>query len=560
KIAVGDSVLVFVTGKIPELDSDQVEFDDSLTHATAQFQPQDLIYLHPDRILKEVPGNSRVARNLGALLKISNAVHGLHTLPQLQEQILNSIFEVVAAERGAILLEDQPGRYEALFARHRSPSAPHPWRVSRTVIRQVTEQGLAILAVDVPSSGLNSAESLVSSNVRSLLCVPLRVSEKIIGAIYLDSSSFSGRFDDQDLQLVAGIASIAALAVENTRRREQLESDNLRLVAEVNLEHNMVGESAPMRAVYQFLAKVAPKEANVLIEGESGTGKELAARSIHRNSPRSSKPFVAINCAAIPEGLLESELFGHEKGAFTDATTLKKGRLEVANGGVVFLDEIGELAPELQVKLLRVLQEREFERVGGTRPIAIDVRIVAATNKNLEEAVKAGLFRLDLFYRLDVLSVVMPALRTRREDIPVLADYFLTRYCQKENLKPKRIAPSTMACLTNYDWPGNVRELENTIERALVLSTSEIILPEDLPESLLEKDVPDSVNAKYHAAVKDLKKQLILHALDESKGNYTEAARILGVHPNYLHRLIRNLNLKEKITMGASVGLRRAAE
>ncbi len=560
KIAVGDSVLVFVTGKIPELDSDQVEFDDSLTHATAQFQPQDLIYLHPDRILKEVPGNSRVARNLGALLKISNAVHGLHTLPQLQEQILNSIFEVVAAERGAILLEDQPGRYEALFARHRSPSAPHPWRVSRTVIRQVTEQGLAILAVDVPSSGLNSAESLVSSNVRSLLCVPLRVSEKIIGAIYLDSSSFSGRFDDQDLQLVAGIASIAALAVENTRRREQLESDNLRLVAEVNLEHNMVGESAPMRAVYQFLAKVAPKEANVLIEGESGTGKELAARSIHRNSPRSSKPFVAINCAAIPEGLLESELFGHEKGAFTDATTLKKGRLEVANGGVVFLDEIGELAPELQVKLLRVLQEREFERVGGTRPIAIDVRIVAATNKNLEEAVKAGLFRLDLFYRLDVLSVVMPALRTRREDIPVLADYFLTRYCQKENLKRKRIAPSTMACLTNYDWPGNVRELENTIERALVLSTSEIILPEDLPESLLEKDVPDSVNAKYHAAVKDLKKQLILHALDESKGNYTEAARILGVHPNYLHRLIRNLNLKEKITMGASVGLRRAAE
>src|SRR5579872_536380 len=560
KIAVGDSVLVFVSGHAPELDSDQIEFDDSLTHATAQLQPQDLIYLHPVKILKEVPGNSRVARNLGALLKISNAVHAVQALPQLHEHILSSIFEVVAAERGAILLEDEPGRFDAVFARHRPPSMPHPWRVSRTVIRQVTEQGVAILAVDVPSSGLNSAESLVSSNVRSLLCVPLRVSEKIIGAIYLDSSSFSGRFDDQDLQLLAGIASIAALALENTRRREQLESENLRLAAEINLEHNMVGESAPMRAVYQFLAKVAPKEATVLIEGESGTGKELAARAIHRNSPRSNKPFVAINCAAIPDGLLESELFGHEKGAFTDATTLKKGRLEVANGGVVFLDEIGELAPKLQVKLLRVLQEREIERVGGTRPIPIDVRVVAATNKNLEEAVKAGLFRLDLFYRLNVLSVVMPALRARREDIPVLADYFLTRYCEKWNLKLKRISPSAMACLANYDWPGNVRELENTIERALVLSTSEVILPEDLPESLLERDVPDAVNAKYHAAVKDLKKQLILHALDESKGNYTEAAKSLGVHPNYLHRLIRNLNLKEKITLGASAGQRRAAE
>jgi transcriptional regulator with GAF, ATPase, and Fis domain len=560
KISVGDSVLVFLSGRAPELDSDRVEFEDSLTHATAQLQPQDLIYLHPDRLLKEVSGNSRMARNLGALLKISNTVHGGRPLVQLQEEILNSIFEVIAAERGAILLEDESGRFEAVFARHRQPSASQPWRVSRTVIRQVTEQGLAILAVDVPSSGPNSADSLVSSNVRSLICVPLRVLERISGAIYVDSSSFSGRFDEHDLQLMAGIGSIAALAIENARRREQLERENLRLAAEINLEHNMVGESGPMRAVYQFLAKVAPKDATVLIEGESGTGKELAARSIHRNSPRSSKPFVAINCAAIPEGLLESELFGHEKGAFTDATTLKKGKLEVANAGVVFLDEIGELAPKLQVKLLRVLQEREFERVGGTHPIPIDVRIVAATNKNLEEAVKAGLFRLDLFYRLNVLCVVMPPLRERREDIAVLANYFLMRYCQRWNLKAKSIAPSALTYLVNYDWPGNVRELENTIERALVLSASDTILPEDLPESLLEKDLPDALNAKYHSAVKDLKKQLILHALDESKGNYTEAARILGVHPNYLHRLIRNLNLKEKITLGAAAGLRRAAE
>ncbi len=556
KISAGDSVFLFLAEETAELDTDQVEFDDSLTHATAQFRQQDLIYLNPERLLKETPGNSRVARNLSALLKISNLVHAIQGLNELQQQILTSIFEVVPAERGAILLNDDGGHLVSVFARHRLPATTQPLRVSRTVIRQVMEQSLAVLAVDVATSGLSSAESLVSSNVRSLLCVPLILFRKIIGAIYLDSTSFSGRFDEDDLQLVAGIAAIAAIALENARRQQHLEQENLRLASEINLEHNMVGESAQMKAVYQFLSRVAPKDATVLIEGESGTGKELAARSIHRNSPRSAKAFVAINCAAIPEGLLESELFGHEKGAFTDATTQKKGRLEIANGGVVFLDEIGELAPALQVKLLRVLQEREFERVGGTRPIAIDVRVVAATNKNLDEAVKSGLFRLDPYYRLNVLSVVMPALRERRDDIPVLAEYFLARYCQKWNMKKKTISPAAMAYLAGYDWPGNVRELENAIERALVLSTADSILPEDLPESLLEKDVPDSVNAKYHVAIKELKKQLILNALEESKGNYTDAARILGVHANYLHRLIRNLDLKGTLRSGASAGSR----
>jgi len=243
---------------------------------------------------------------------------------------------------------------------------------------------------------------------------------------------------------------------------------------------------------------------------------------------------------------LESELFGHERGAFTDAVAQKKGRLEVANGGVVFLDEIGELAPALQVKLLRVLQEREFERVGGTRPIAVDIRLIAATNKNLEEAVKAGQFRLDLYYRLNVVAMVMPPLRERPEDIPVLGNYFVQKYSKKCKVKAKAITPEAMACLVNYDWPGNVRELENAIERALVLGVSDALQPEDLPESVLEKDPPPGMAAaKYHAAVTELKKQLIRNAWAEARGNYTEAARILGVHPNYLHRLIRNLGLKE---------------
>jgi transcriptional regulator with PAS, ATPase and Fis domain len=308
-----------------------------------------------------------------------------------------------------------------------------------------------------------------------------------------------------------------------------------------------------MKEVYQFLARVAPTESNVLLQGESGTGKELAARAIHRNSPRSSNPFVAINCAAIPEGLLESELFGHERGAFTGAVAQKKGRLEVANGGVVFLDEIGELAPALQVKLLRVLQEREFERVGGTRPISVDIRLVAATNRDLGEAVKAGAFRKDLFYRLNVLSLVMPALRERREDTAMLADYFVAKYTKRFNMKTKSISPEAMAWLVNYDWPGNVRELENAVERALVLSVSNVIQPDDLPESILEKGSASGLGgAKYHDEVKELKKQLILNALEETNRNYTEAARVLGVHVNYLHRLIRNLDLKDALRSAPS--------
>jgi Nif-specific regulatory protein len=418
--------------------------------------------------------------------------------------------------------------------------------VSRTIARQVLEQGIAILGADIPrSEGLSEVDSIVKSNIHSLLCVPLTVFQRVIGCVYLDSTTPRIHFDMDHLELVAAIAGISAVALENARRLQWLEQENLRLNTEINLEHNMVGESARMKEVYQFLSRVAPIDSTVLIHGESGTGKELAARAIHRNSPRAVKPFVAINCAAIPEGLLESELFGYERGAFTGAAAQKKGRLEMANGGVVFLDEIGELAPALQVKLLRVLQEREFERLGGTRPISVDVRLIAASNRDLEEAVHAGTFRRDLFFRLNVVTLVMPPLRERREDIPMLAQYFVSKSSAKCKLKPKQISPEAMACLAHYDWPGNARELENAMERALVLSSSEMILPEDLPESVLEKDAPPGITpAKYHTAVKELKKTLIVNALEQGRGNYTEAARILGVHANYLHRLIRNFELR----------------
>jgi transcriptional regulator with GAF, ATPase, and Fis domain len=293
-------------------------------------------------------------------------------------------------------------------------------------------------------------------------------------------------------------------------------------------------------------------DTTVLIRGESGTGKELAAQAVHTNSPRRERPFVAINCAALTETLLESELFGHERGAFTGALAQKKGKLEVADGGTLFLDEVGELAPVLQAKLLRVLQEREFERVGGTKTIRVDVRLVAATNRDLEEAVRRGSFRQDLYYRLNVVAFEMPSLRERREDIALLASYFASRYAARFKRKVTGIAPEARELLTSYDWPGNVRELENAIERAVVLGSTERVLPEDLPESIHEAAPASDATAappvtKYHDALREAKKQLLLRALEQSGGSFTEAAHTLGVHPNYLHRLISNLNLRPEL-------------
>ena len=552
QISVGDSVFVFLVHEGDEsvLPGQVVFEDDALVRSTIHLQPSDVLYLQPDKILSELPATSRLARNLNALLKISRVVHSIRDLEALQAEILNLIFEVAPAERGAILLDGtDPKNFESVYGRNRVGVDSGSVRVSRTVARQVIEQGVAILGSDVARDGNFSAvESIIVSQVRSLLCVPLIYFEKVIGCIYLDSSNAMLRFDRDHLELVTAIAGISAVALENARQIDWLKQENIRLNSEINLEHSLVGGSTRMKDVYQFLARVARSDSTVLIDGESGTGKELAARAIHRNSARAEKAFVAINCAALAETLLESELFGYEKGAFTGATAQRKGKLEVAHGGVVFLDEIGELAMPMQSKLLRVIQEREFERVGGTRPISVDIRLIAATNRNLTECVKAGTFRQDLFYRLNVVCLTMPSLRERKEDIPLLARHFVQKHSQRCKVKPKPVSEEARACLMNYDWPGNVRELENAIERALVLSSAETILPEDLPESVLERATPSGMtSAKYHSALKDMKKQLILNALDEAKGSYTEAARVLGLHPNYLHRLIRNLDLRSEL-------------
>jgi transcriptional regulator with GAF, ATPase, and Fis domain len=542
RVRIGDSQFLFL---LHESDtaalSTSVQFDDSheVSGSTLQIKFNDALYL--------------MARDLSALMKISTTINAIRGVEELRKTLLELLFEVVPAERGAVLLtaehaKDDDLEFDSVFALHRHRGPDSSLRISRTITRSVLEAREAILIANQSEGPSLQSESLVRDRPHSILCVPLIMLDRPIGVIYLDTREPDADFDKDHLQLVTAIAAISAVAIENARHIEWLVSENQRLIADFDIEHNIVGESAAVRDVLQFISKVAPTDSTVLISGESGTGKELAARAIHQNSKRANKPFMAVNCAALAESLLESELFGHEKGSFTGALLQKKGRLEVAEGGTAFLDEIGDLAPALQVKLLRVLQEREFERVGGTKPIKLDIRVIAATNKNLEEAVSKETFRQDLYYRLNVVSLEMPPLRNRPEDIALLANYFAAKYGKKCNRRVMGTSPAAIARLVAYQWPGNVRELENAIERAVVLGSTERILPEDLPESVLEAaSIASATSAKYHEAVVQTKKQIILSAMDQARGSYTEAAKILGVHPNYLHRLIRNLNLKEEL-------------
>ncbi len=297
---------------------------------------------------------------------------------------------------------------------------------------------------------------------------------------------------------------------------------------------SMIGQSGAMQKIFDLIQDVAPMNSTVLIEGETGTGKGLAARAIHSNSPRSEGPFVTVNCGAIPEHLMESELFGHQKGAFTDAKETKKGRLELAHGGTLFLDEIGEISMRMQIDLLRVLEDRVFYRVGGTQPIETDFRVIAATNRDLNAAIKDGLFRKDLYYRLNVISFKMPALRERKEDIPLLAEHFFSRYCQETNKHFDRISRGAIDEMMLYDWPGNVRELENAIERAVVVGKDRTILAEDLPIFPLEQTSVDSSRS-----MKDVEKIHIMHILDETRWNIARTAKILGINRSTLYTKIK---------------------
>jgi Nif-specific regulatory protein len=547
KINIGDSVFIFlIREEDPPQWSNVVEMsdDDLLKGKTVHLRREDALYLDSARVQAALPQEARTARDLNALLKISTTINLAGSMESLQKHLLDQISEVVPAERGAILLHsDEADEFASVFGWDMLQAKHGEVKVSRTLVRRVLKEGLAVLSNDLLENDSLSGPG-ATYRTRSLIVVPMTVLDKTIGVIWLTTGDPIAWFDEDHLQLVTAIAAIAAGAIDNLRRIEWLRSENERLNAEIVLSHNMVGESPRMREIYQLIARVSTTDSTVLIRGESGTGKELAARAIHQNSRRADRPFIAINCAALTETLLESELFGHEKGAFTGAIAQKKGKIEVAQEGTLFLDELGEMSPLLQAKLLRVLQEQEFERVGGTRTIKANVRVIAATNRDLEEAIRQGSFRQDLYYRLNVVTFMMPSLRERREDIQLLANFFATRYAEKCKRRIQGLSPEARAALLAYDWPGNVRELENAIERAVVLGVTDTIQPEDLPEVVLETE-PTPGERNYHEAVKEAKRQLILKALEQSEGSYTEAAKLLGVHPNYLHRLVRNLNLKE---------------
>jgi Nif-specific regulatory protein len=542
RVRIGDSQFIFLTHEADMNSSSEVRFEEGqvITGSTLQFRFNDALYV--------------MARDLSALMKISTTINAIRGLEKLQKTLLDLLFEVVPAERGVVLLTDHGAEGEepvfgSVFGLDRERGQDASIKVSSKVTRWVLKHRESILITNqAEADNFGSSDSLVADQPASVMCVPLIMLDRSLGVIYLDTTELDAPFDQDHLQLVSAISAITAVAIENARHFEWLVSENQRLIADFNIEHNLVGESPPIREVLQFISKVAPTDSTVLLSGESGTGKELAARAIHLNSKRADKTFMAVNCAALAESLLESELFGHEKGSFTGALTQKKGRLEIADGGTVFLDEIGELSPALQVKLLRVLQEREFERVGGTRPIKVDIRLITATNKNLEESIANGTFRQDLYYRLNVVNLEMPPLRERPEDIPLLSNYFAAKYAERCNRRIIGIAAEAQARLASYDWPGNVRELENAIERAVVLGATDRILLEDLPESILESEpAATTPGTKYHEAVAETKRQIILSAMQQTKGSYTEAAKLLGVHPNYLHRLVRNLNLKEQL-------------
>ena len=556
QIRVGKSILVFQgqpQGRSGDRASLSIESGPTPSGATMVLRKQDAIYLQPAR-----PGvldtSERTVRDLNVLLNFSKSLNSVHGLAALQQKVLEAVLEISPADRAAILLtEEGTEEFTSVIGRDRKPGPnqpipDQPIQVSQTILKRVVKEHLAVLCNDVAGDEtFQEAESLVERRVRAVLAVPLEVQEKLLGVLYLDTGSQTARFDSGLLQLVTALGNVAALAIENASHVDQLGDENRRLQQELNIQHSMVGESESMSEVYKFVSRVAPRESTVLIQGESGTGKELVARAVHSNSARANRPFVAINCAAIVDTLLESELFGHEKGAFTGAVAQKKGKLETAEGGTVFLDEVGELAAPLQAKLLRVLQEREFERVGGTRPVKLDIRVITATNVDLNEASRNGKFRQDLYYRLNVVSIVVPPLRERKDDIPLLAAYFADRYSEKVNRRVVGISPKARACLVRYQWPGNVRELENAIERAVVLGSTELILPEDLPDSVLEEtgSSGEPVTA-LHDGIREAKKRLIEQAIEQADGNYTEAAGILGVHPNHLFRLIRTLNLTPK--------------
>ncbi len=510
-----------------------------------------------------IPKVGRAAANLCRLAfelaKATDVVTLAHTA-------LDGLFEGTQVDAGAVLLRSRaPANkqladgLEVISSRSDSPHRYH--RVSQFLASTVLRDGQAVLARNVmDDSQLGSRDSKGDILATSVICAPIRSEGKVLGVIHLYSTDSGKSTDPDDLEFTLAVADTVAVALENLARQQelaenlnQIRDENVQLRERLGVQSEIIGTSELMRHVEQEISRAAPSRATVLIRGESGVGKELVARAVHYSSPRRKGPFVCLNCAALSETLLESELFGHEKGAFTGATERKIGKFEQADKGTLMLDEIGEMSQSTQAKFLRVLEGHPFERVGGSEAIKVDVRVISATNRDLEKDVAEGKFRRDLYFRLHVLEIIVPALRKRPEDIPVLAEYFLHRFVAETGNKIKGFSPAAMEELLRYRWPGNVREMKNVIERAVVLTRGEYIDADDLVLSALktagdtETGLSDGKGAAppLPTSLADVERDHILATLAMTGWNKSRAAIILGIERSTLDRKIRRYDLVE---------------
>jgi Nif-specific regulatory protein len=478
----------------------------------------------------------RKIQELNLLFDISRTLDRSLDLNLIIQPVLEALSEKLGLLRCTVTLFNRQSEKIQIEAAHGltiKEQERGEYKLGEGIIGKVIETGEPVLVPIISENpdflGKTRTERTYNGNNIAFICVPIKIENLTIGALSGDRQSSNSKELEEDMKLLGIIGSMIAGAVK-IRRKVQEEQEK-QLSGDNHFKPiNIIGTSTSMVEIYDLIKQVAPSETTVLIRGESGTGKELIAQSVQRNSLRKNKAFIKVNCAALPETIIESELFGHEKGAFTSAVSKRIGRFELADNGTIFLDEIGDLSPATQVKLLRVIQEKEFERVGGSTTIKVNVRLIVATNRPLEEMMEKNLFREDLYYRLNVFPIHLPLLKDRRSDIMLLADHFAEKYGTAA-LKPiKRISTPAIELFMSYHWPGNIRELENCIERAVLLSTDGVIHGHHLPPSLQSAESTDTqLNGTFKAAVEKLEKELICDALKSSKGNKAKAARQLGL-------------------------------
>ncbi len=487
-----------------------------------------------------------------ALLEASRVINSSLDLHSTLQSVAEQAARVMQAEASSVLVLDLRRDklvFKAVFGQKESQLIDQEFNSNLGVAGKVASSKKPMLVDDVAAERnfFGGFDNKLEFKTRNMICAPIIHQSKVIGVVEVLNCRNKPGFHEGDLDLLQIFANLAALGMVNAERYEGLKRQNEGLRVTNKPAGSIIGTEGSLKKVMGLVAKVAHTAASVLLLGETGTGKELIARTIHQQSPRADFPFIGINCAAIPEGLLESELFGHEKGAFTGAVGQKPGRFELADGGTLFLDEVGELTPAIQVKLLRVLQEKEYVRVGGTKTLTTDVRIIAATNRDLKIMMQTGEFREDLFYRLNVFPIYLPPLRERRDDIPHLVGYYREKIAADLKVPAPELGEEAMQLLLTYGWPGNIRELQNVLERAVLLCAGKEITIDDLPKEIvsqpeLEAPVPTPPTG---LSLPEQEKLLCLRALEKNKWNQSKAARDLGITRDHLRYRIKKFGLKE---------------